>query len=211
MEYNMNSICMKNRNETAGTTSEIRRQERVAIFVDTENVIKSFKDSTPGIRARIDFGAMRELLAGGRKVSCSRAYSGYSPYYGISPFLRSMEEAGFHLDLEEVHGPAQKGVDVSMALDLVDTARYTPCDTVILVSGDADFRPAVRRVKGLGKKVQVASFESALSPSLAEEADEVTILDRLRMVDPDSVRVQESHSFFIDWDNSPWNGGSVSS
>ena len=47
----------------------------VGIFMDAENVIKAFRETTDGIDgAYIDFGEMRNLLAGDRDIRCSKAY-----------------------------------------------------------------------------------------------------------------------------------------
>ena len=161
----------------------------VGIFMDAENVIKAFRETTDGIDgAYIDFGEMRNLLAGDRDIRCSKAYGIYFPDTGVSSGLRHIEGAGFDLELERFNGYCQKGVDMSMGLDAVECAMTNDCDTILLVSGDGDFVPAARKAKNLGKRVQVAAFESVLSEDLAEIADEVILLDQLRMVDTRCIR-----------------------
>jgi hypothetical protein len=73
----------------------------------------------------------------------------------------------------------EKGVDVALATDMVadglsmlDPER----DNLILVSGDADYVPAVQRLKGAGLHVQVV-FWSHGSIRLINEASEFTPLD----------------------------------
>ncbi len=159
------------------------------MFLDVENVIKSFKCNTYGLKhLYVDFGELRNQLSGGRDIACSIAYSAYDPALGTSPCLRSIEDDGFQLILEERTGFVQKGVDVHMALDMVDFARNNQCDTILLISGDADFVPAVRVLQSMGKRVQVAAFESALSDVLAHIADDVILLDRLDVVDVTRLR-----------------------
>ena len=51
----------------------------------------------------------------------------------------------------------EKGVDVFLACDLVDLARRDAFDVAYLVSGDADFCPAVNIARSIGKRVFVAS------------------------------------------------------
>lgn len=51
----------------------------------------------------------------------------------------------------------EKGVDVFLACDLVDLARRDVFDIAYLVSGDADFCPAVNTARSIGKRVFVAS------------------------------------------------------
>lgn len=57
----------------------------------------------------------------------------------------------------EVTVHREKGVDVFRACDLVDLARRDAFDVAYLVSGDADFCPAVAISRSIGKRVFVAS------------------------------------------------------
>ena len=57
----------------------------------------------------------------------------------------------------EVTVHREKGVDVFLACDLVDLARRDAFDVAYLVSGDADFCPAVGIARSIGKRVFVAS------------------------------------------------------
>lgn len=52
----------------------------------------------------------------------------------------------------------EKGVDVKIALDMLDMAVKKIYDVAILVSGDGDFSNAVRSVKELGLSVESAYF-----------------------------------------------------
>ena len=158
--------------------------ESVMIIVDYDNLIRSFKDSIPGIKgAYIDFGLMKSLLANDRYVIEARAYSGFIEGCPIPNGLLNMDNSGFKLYLEPVINGRQKGVDMSIGMDALECARQKVCDTIILVTGDGDLAPAVRRIKSYGVRVQVASFASALNDNLGDEADETIILDNLRMVD----------------------------
>ncbi len=53
---------------------------------------------------------------------------------------------------------AQKGVDVELAIDVLDSAHSNRYDVAVLVTGDADFVPLVRRITSLGKNALVAHF-----------------------------------------------------
>ena len=82
----------------------------------------------------------------------------------------------------------QKGVDMSMGIDAIECARQKVCDTIVLVTGDGDLAPAVRKIRSYGVKVQVASFKGALNGSLSDAANGTIILDDLRMVDACGVK-----------------------
>ena len=65
----------------------------------------------------------------------------------------------------------EKGVDVMLATDLVTRAYEDQYDTAIVVSGDADFYPALQAVKDTGKHVELAAFETNISAEAARTTD----------------------------------------
>lgn len=56
---------------------------------------------------------------------------------------------------------AQKGVDVELAIDVLDAAHENRYDVAVLLTGDADFVPLVRRITSLNKHALIAHFEIA--------------------------------------------------
>ena len=167
------------------------RTESVMILVDYDNLVRSFRNSIPGIAgAYIDFDLMKRLLAQDRYVAGARVYSGFEEGCPISKGLSRMLDCGYELYLEPIVSGHQKGVDMSMGIDAVEYARQNVCDTILLVTGDGDLGPAARRIKQYGVKVQVASFRNSLSNCLIEEADEIIILDMLRMVDACNLKTK---------------------
>mgnify|MGYP002624008056 CR=1 FL=1 len=54
---------------------------------------------------------------------------------------------------------AQKGVDVELAIDVLDAAHENRYDVAVLVTGDGDFVPLVRRSTSLNNHAWVAHFE----------------------------------------------------
>lgn len=92
---------------------------------------------------------------------------------------RQLEKEGFevHFSYNELlykGGMKEQGVDLSMGVHIINAALKHRCDKIILVSGDADFVPVVRKLKELKKEVEVWSFtepehNSPLSPFLILE------------------------------------------
>ncbi|MBK8097629.1 MAG: NYN domain-containing protein [Planctomycetes bacterium] len=69
--------------------------------------------------------------------------------------------------------PGEKGIDVWLALEAYDLAVHKRFDVLVLVSGDSDFVPLIRKVNGLGTRVLVLGFDiegSKTSQKLIEEA-----------------------------------------
>ena len=56
-----------------------------------------------------------------------------------------------------------KGDDIYLAVDLVSGSYENLYDTALIVSGDEDFVPAIRKVQKLGKKVENIYFCSTSS------------------------------------------------
>ena len=76
---------------------------------------------------------------------------------------RHLRNRGVHVYTGRVNAARQeKGVDVSLALDLVQATHEKRYDAAIIVSQDADFGPAVRLAKGIARSQgRYLQFESA--------------------------------------------------
>ncbi len=73
----------------------------------------------------------------------------------------------------------EKGVEVALVTDLIGLAIRNAYDTAILVSGDSDYMSALDEVKRLGKRVEVAAFESDVAPEMKVIGDRLIMLERL--------------------------------
>ncbi|KPK50663.1 MAG: hypothetical protein AMK72_01625 [Planctomycetes bacterium SM23_25] len=145
--------------------------ERVCIFVDGSNLYHGAKALLPD--GRIDIQKLITWLCGERQLL--RAY-----YYNVpmpptpDPTASKAQQRFFdalaHIDYLEVRlgrleprgeTLVEKGVDVQIAVDMLEMAVRNVYDTAILVSSDGDFAKAIEAVKGWGKHVEVAHFERA--------------------------------------------------
>ena len=72
----------------------------------------------------------------------------------------------------------EKGIDIMLATDLLHFAWRDFYDVAILVSGDSDFAYALQTVKNMGKYVEIAYFDNAVSRDLLDMADYRHLLDR---------------------------------
>lgn len=161
--------------------------DRVAIFIDGSNLYHSLKSNFK--RFDVNFGEFARKLCGTRRLV--RTY-----YYNVlqDPLQRveGSREQGDFLDtlrktqyLELRLGttklaagvPVEKGIDVMLATDLLYFAANNSYDIAILVSGDADFSYTLQVVKNMGKHIEVAYFENAVSKDLLTVADYLHPLD----------------------------------
>lgn len=74
----------------------------------------------------------------------------------------------------------QKGVDVNLAIDMVSFAHTKIAEHIVLVASDADFVPAVERIKALGISVTLLSTieKGMMSVNLRRSADEFVELPK---------------------------------
>ncbi len=74
---------------------------------------------------------------------------------------------------QELQTYVEKGIDVNIAVDMIQLSQMDAFDVAILVSGDSDFVPVLKQVKENKKKVQVAAFQGGdnMCYHLVENAD----------------------------------------
>lgn len=175
---------------------------RVAVFIDGNNVYRSFKDA--GSPVRVDFGLMADWLVrrvGGTSLWGVYYYTGVDsadshsaeqqrlrsfldelellPGFFVHRFERKSrilrcDECGHEITLSH-----EKEVDTSMVAAMLRLAAVNAFDVAVLLSGDADLTPAVEGVRALGKQVYVATWGgSGLSRRIRRAAfDHVDLLE----------------------------------
>jgi len=133
------------------------RSPRVAIFVDGANMDMAAKAAN----IKIDYEKFRAFLAGARPIVSANYYNNKSRDPAEVAFYLRVESAGFTLVLgpRKIPGQRQKETDVQIAVDMVSGAFTDLFDNALLVTGDGDLAPAVRKLRTLQKEVEVASFD----------------------------------------------------
>ena len=167
----------------SSTKSVIRENERVMVFIDGSNLYHVLTQSCG--RHDLQFDKFALKLANGRDLKRIYYYnirqeSDTNPNMGVEQqkFLDSMYDTPYvevRLGIWKQRGDimVEKGVDVMLATDLVTHAYKDHYDTAIVVSGDADFYPALQAVKDVGKHIEVAAFDMNLSGESGRVADVV--------------------------------------
>ena len=152
------------------------------VFIDGQNLYHSARDAwqaNPMDRASsyawpsYDVEKIAGALVGretGRILSQIRFYTGVpsrsgNPYWHDfwSNKLRYLARRGIYVYQGKVNrGGQEKGVDVSLALDLVQATHERRYDVAIIVSQDSDFSPAVSLAKRIAaSQNRTLVFESA--------------------------------------------------
>lgn len=152
---------------------------------------RTFRDeSDRTVSASLDYWRIAKAAMGPHRCHDIRVYDATNlanpPAYPDRGWVHLEKHQGVTLHLSDTFDTTkneQKEVDVNLATDLLETAFKGEANVIILLSGDQDFVPAVRKAKGYGCKVIVAQFsETQPGFHLARSADEIVNLDGVAAV-----------------------------
>ena len=154
------------------------KEQRVGIFIDTQNLYHSAKNLYGG---RVNFGAIMKEAVGNRALIRAVAYVITTESGEEQGFFEALAKIGIETstkDLQIFFGGAKKADwDVGMAVDAITMA--PKLDTVILFTGDGDFIPLVEYLRThSGCQVEVVSFGRSTSGKLKEATDHFLDLDQ---------------------------------
>ncbi len=170
--------------------------ERVAIFIDGSNFYHSVKDLFGFHDNSVDFSRLIDILKSGRLLVGVYYYNapldrGYNEevYWKQQKFFSELKKIpGFHViltNMRKIRKPdgefefTVKGDDIYLATDMVSFGYENRYDTAVLVSGDGDFVPAIKRVQKLGKKVENAFFSVSRANVLKGVCNSSIFLDEI--------------------------------
>jgi uncharacterized LabA/DUF88 family protein len=156
------------------------KQQRVGIFIDTQNLYHSAKNL---YKRKVNFGEIVKEALTGRVLIRAIAYVITSEAGDEKGFFDALQKMGIETktkNLQVFAGGAKKGDwDVGLAIDAVAAA--PKLDSVVIVSGDGDFAPLVQYLKvAFGCQVEIVSFGKSSSAKLLEVADDFIDLDKDR-------------------------------
>jgi len=75
------------------------------------------------------------------------------------------------------NSPKTSIADVQLVVDALSQVYQANVDTVVLLSGDGDFRALVQEVAARGRRIYVGAFSNGCHPDLADRADRFIDLD----------------------------------
>lgn len=146
------------------------KEQRIGIFIDTQNLYHSAKNL---YKRKVNFSQIFKDAVAGRKLVRAIAYVISSEAGDEKNFFEALTKIGIETrvkDLQVFAGGAKKGDwDVGLAVDALKMAPRL--DVVIIVSGDGDFVPLVEYLKTM-TQVEVLSFGKSTSQKLKEVADD---------------------------------------
>ena len=166
-----------------------RSYTRVMVFIDYRNVFEPIHNTT--FRdTRLDLYRLTQILVGSRELIGAYVFDSVernaAPDDETVATHNKLRESGFRVvtyDLQHTDiGTVQKEVDVSLGVEMVEHALLNHYDVAIVISGDRDFFPAMRKVQAAGKRVEVAAFDSTRGEEWKRTADMYYLLDKIPML-----------------------------
>jgi uncharacterized LabA/DUF88 family protein len=154
--------------------------EKVAIFVDVQNIYYTVKQS---YQSHFNYNTFWSRATAGREVVAAFAYAidkGDSRQQGFQQILRNI---GFEVKLkpyiQRSDGSAKGDWDVGITLDVIE---YAPkVNVIVLLSGDGDFDLLLNKVRNAYHvTTEVYGVPALTAPSLIYSADRfIAINDQL--------------------------------
>lgn len=151
------------------------KKERVIVLLDGSNFYHRLKDRELNFKniLKFNYKEFAKWLAEKRKIVSCIYYVGLvrkevgnikserlvSDQQRLFAYLKNQGwgiKTGYMMKHDKDY--KEKGVDVKLAVDILDFAYQDKYDTTIVVSSDTDLIPAISRVRELKKKVEYIGF-----------------------------------------------------
>ena len=166
------------------------QEERIALFLDYENLALGARDHLGGMR--FELRPVADALAERGRVVVRRAYADWSYFDEDRRMLtRSHVEL---IDIPQRMGASRKNAaDIKMAVDALELAfERDYISTFVFCTGDSDFTPLVHKLRELNKRVIGVGVEKTTSALLPPACDEFLYYDRLEGVEIPPARTRRA-------------------
>lgn len=155
---------------------------KTKIYVDGANVFYTQKK----LGWSFDWVKIKALIESERDVIEWRYYVGVKDEdEKMQSYLRYLDAIGFQTltkplkKIKENNAFIYKAnFDVEMTIDILSDR--SNIDEIVIFSGDSDFKPLVKKMKDVGKKVNIYSSKKTISWELKLEASKIIYFEKLR-------------------------------
>lgn len=146
---------------------------QVAVFIDFENLVLGAGKGLPGQANPVPYAALTRLCRDYGNASVRRAYADWADTR-FGRYQNDLKLNGVGLtQISRTGAQAKNAADIEMAVDAMETLIVHPDVTVfVLVTGDSDYTPLVRRLREFGKWVVGVGTEATTSHQLASVCSE---------------------------------------
>jgi uncharacterized LabA/DUF88 family protein len=173
------------------------RKERVALFVDVQNIWKTF--------GKINYDVLLRHISKDRFLIRAAAFMSYDNNdEGQHNFMRALSHLGYRVVSKQIRrmpdGSVKGNMDLEFAIDALMLGKHL--DVVSLVTGDGDFVRLVEALGYMGVRVEVIGPDSNTAIQLIYAADNYTNLGSI----PGIVDKVNSHEHEAAQYRDPSNG-----
>ena len=146
--------------------------EQIVIFIDNSNIFQGFRKYS----VKVDYEKLKNVITKNRLLHEIILYEGV--VYPISPekmkwYKNLKNKSGYTIKTSfnkiALGDRIEKKVDIKIAIDMISLAYENAYDTAVLVSGDGDFIPVVKKLKQMNKNVEIWGFKYSIANALKEE------------------------------------------
>jgi uncharacterized protein (TIGR00288 family) len=150
-------------------------ESNLAIFADYENLALGVQRANFD---KFDIEIVLDKLLDKGRVLVKKAYCDWKRY---ADHRRALHEAGFELlEVPHISYGGKNSADIHMVVDALDMCYTRPhIDTFVILSGDSDFSPLVRKLRENNKVVIGLGVKSSSGDLLVENCDEFIYYDDL--------------------------------
>ncbi len=158
--------------------------KKMGIYIDLSNVELTSADLNVKGMA-IDYSLLVKEMSDGYELVVLNAYDGKLDS-GATTLQNSLRSAGFNvilyepqmkIDLAGKKALQQKEVDTAITTDVSWDLATKKIDTAIIVSGDRDMHPAVKRALDEGCDVRVVALKDSLSDDYLKSLEKYTLME----------------------------------
>ncbi len=136
--------------------------QSVAILVDGNNIERSIHSESHDPSTMLNFDGLIPKLLVNRGLS-------RLVYFREGKHISSKLQERLHNYYHGSVRPCHKSADIPLSIFAVQVANKV--DTIIIMSGDADYIELVRHLKSEGVRVEIAAVANTTSKLMIEEAD----------------------------------------
>ena len=140
----------------------IGRRNNIAVFVDGPNILRK--------EFNIDLGKIRRYLLLEGDVKIAKVFL---DQYATDKLIEAVVNLGFESII------TVGDVDVTMAVEATDCIYNKEIDTIVFVTRDSDYLPAILKAKRKGKKTMVFLVNEGSATALKNTVDKVVFINKL--------------------------------
>ncbi|WP_457639484.1 LabA-like NYN domain-containing protein [Persephonella sp.] len=164
---------------TGERNRQLYRNQRVAVFVDIQNLYYSARDA---FNRKVNFESVLDKVLNDRILIRAIAYLVKLQGVDQKGFINTLKHIGYQVRVKEpkifkrldengnLWTTVKADWDMGIAMDAISLAEKI--DVAVLASGDGDFVDLVRYLHTKGVKVEIAAFKQTSAKELVEIADE---------------------------------------